>query len=125
MDLFRKYYSSGTGFSSYNDDMGMKGKFLETEKESKNSESGYVVYMLECADGTYYTGITTDPERRLREHNTSEKGAKYTRTRRPVKLVYTESCPDRASASKREWEIKHKLTRKDKEKLVHDQDSTV
>ena len=47
----------------------------------------YFVYILECADGTLYTGITTDLERRLDEHNNSSKGAKYTRARRPVVLV--------------------------------------
>ncbi len=47
----------------------------------------YVVYMLRCSDGTFYTGITNDLARRLREHNTSKRGAKYTRARRPVKLM--------------------------------------
>ena len=81
-------------------------------------ESSYYVYMVECADGTYYTGITTDLKRRIEEHNTSEKGAKYTRARRPVKLVYSEGHPDKSSASRREWEIKHKLTRAEKQKLA-------
>ncbi|SKB57757.1 putative endonuclease [Lachnospiraceae bacterium] len=92
---------------------------MGTDKDTEKEKDAYVVYMLECADGTYYTGITTDPERRLKEHNFSEKGAKYTRARRPVKMVYTESFPDRSSASKREWEIKHKFTRADKQKLVY------
>ena len=74
--------------------------------------------MLECADGTLYTGIATDLERRLEEHNHSPKGAKYTRTRRPVKLVYTEEYTDRSTASKREYEIKKKMSRKDKLQLV-------
>ncbi|BAF72085.1 GIY-YIG nuclease family protein [Sulfurovum sp. NBC37-1] len=78
----------------------------------------YFVYMLECADGTLYTGIATDLERRLDEHNHSSKGAKYTRTRRPVKLVYTEEYSDRSTASKREYEIKKKMSRKDKLHLV-------
>ena len=81
-------------------------------------ESSYYVYMVECSDGTYYTGITTDIKRRIEEHNTSEKGAKYTRTRRPVRLVYSEEYPDRSSASKREWEIKNKFTRAEKKKLL-------
>lgn len=81
-------------------------------------ESSYYVYMVECADGTYYTGITTDLKRRLNEHNTSEKGAKYTRARRPVKLVYSEEHPDKSSASRREWEIKHRMTRAEKQKLA-------
>jgi len=78
----------------------------------------YYVYMLECADGTLYTGITTDLERRLEEHNSSDKGAKYTRVRRPVKLVYSEQHPDRSSASKREYEIKKKMGREQKNRLI-------
>ncbi len=78
----------------------------------------YYVYMLECADGTLYTGIATDLERRLEEHNSSSKGAKYTRTRRPVKLVYSETYEDRSSASKREYEIKKKMRREEKLQLL-------
>ncbi len=74
--------------------------------------------MLECADGTLYTGIATDLERRLDEHNSSPKGAKYTRARRPVKLVYSETFEDRSSASKREYEIKKKMRREEKLLLV-------
>ncbi len=77
---------------------------------------GYYVYMLQCNDNSLYTGITTDVQRRLSEHNNSDKGAKYTKARRPVMLVYTQRCKDRSSASKRECEIK-KLSRKEKLKL--------
>lgn len=77
---------------------------------------GFYCYILECADGTYYTGWTTDPDRRERQHNTG-KGAHYTKTRRPVKLVYLESQPDRSTAQKREIKIK-KLTRARKEALI-------
>ena len=73
----------------------------------------YFVYMVKCSDNTLYTGITTDLQRRIQEHNTSKKGAKYTRLRRPVTLVYSEECQDRSSASKRESVIK-KLKREDK-----------
>ena len=62
-------------------------------------------YMLECADGSYYTGWTTDPERRVREHNAG-RGARYTRSRRPVRMVYLEACPDKRAAMRREYEIK-------------------
>ncbi|MFN8413552.1 MAG: GIY-YIG nuclease family protein [Anaerolineales bacterium] len=72
-------------------------------------------YILECADGTYYTGWTTDPERRVKQHNKGT-GARYTRTRRPVKLVYLEPQPDRTTAMKRERAIKA-LSRKQKMKL--------
>lgn len=77
---------------------------------------GFYCYILECADGTYYTGWTTDPERRERQHNTG-RGARYTKTRRPVKLVYLEPQPDRSTAQKREIKIK-KLSRARKEALV-------
>ncbi len=66
----------------------------------------YTVYILECADGTYYTGITTDISRRIEEHNHSPKGAKYTRARRPVNLRYHEEHPDKSQALKRERAIK-------------------
>jgi putative endonuclease len=56
--------------------------------------------MLECADGTFYTGWTTDPERRVKQHNAGN-GARYTRSRLPVRLVYVEPQPDRAAAMKR------------------------
>ena len=78
----------------------------------------YFVYILQCADDTYYTGIATDIKRRLDEHNGSEKGAKYTKSRRPVSLVYSESFPDRSSASKREYEIKKKMSRAEKLRLI-------
>ena len=70
----------------------------------------YYVYIVECADGTYYTGITTDVDRRVLEHNYSFKAAKYTRSRRPVKLVYSKIAGTRSDASKEEFRIK-KLSR--------------
>ena len=73
-------------------------------------------YIVECADGTYYTGWTVDPEKRLAIHNRG-RGAKYTKMRLPVKLVYVEEQPDRRSAMKREIEIK-KMGRLGKEKLI-------
>ena len=63
--------------------------------------SGYYCYILECADGTFYTGWTTDHDRRLDQHNRGQ-GSRYTRARRPVQLVYLEDQPDRSSAQKRE-----------------------
>lgn len=78
----------------------------------------WLVYMVRCADGTLYTGITNDVLRRLAEHNTDNRsGSKYVRTRRPVTLVYTETSPNRSDASKREAQIKH-LSRKHKLLLV-------
>ena len=78
----------------------------------------YFVYIVKCSDDTLYTGIATDIQRRLAEHNNSEKGAKYTRVRRPVELVYSEVCEDRSGASKREYAIK-KLPRKAKLELIN------
>ncbi len=80
--------------------------------------SRWQIYMVRCADGSLYTGITRDLERRLREHNgLAAGGARYTRARRPVTLVYLEEAPDRAGASRREAEIK-RLDRRAKEALV-------
>ena len=72
--------------------------------------------MVECSDGTYYTGWTTDPQRREKEHNAGH-GAHYTRIRRPVRLVYVEQQPDRSAAQKRERVIK-KLKRAKKKALI-------
>ena len=80
---------------------------------------GYVsfyVYLLRCADGTLYTGYTDDPVRRTKVHNAG-KGAKYTRARLPVELVYQEACADKSAALQREYEIKQ-LTRVQKLKLI-------
>ncbi|MFC5368450.1 GIY-YIG nuclease family protein [Salinirubrum litoreum] len=74
------------------------------------------VYVLECADGSLYTGYTTDVERRVAEHDAGE-GAKYTRGRTPVELVYSESFDSRSAAMSREYEIKQ-LSRVKKERLV-------
>lgn len=79
----------------------------------------FYVYMLRCADGTLYTGYTDDPERRARVHNAG-KGAKYTRSRLPVELVYRETLEDKSAALRREREIK-RLTREQKLALIADQ----
>jgi putative endonuclease len=76
----------------------------------------WTIYLARCGDGTLYTGITTDRERRLAEHN-SGTGAAYTRARLPVTLVYWEMVSDRSSALRREHQIK-KLTRAEKEALA-------
>ncbi len=73
-------------------------------------------YVVECADGTLYTGWTNDLENRINTHN-SGKGAKYTRTRLPVKLVYYEEFETEKAARSREWHIK-RLTRAEKERLI-------
>ncbi len=79
----------------------------------------WFLYILQCADGTYYTGVTTDMKRRLNEHNTSKRGAKYTKTRRPVKVVYLSGYNDRSSAQKAEYKFKQ-LTRKQKESIINE-----
>ncbi len=72
----------------------------------QNSPDKWYVYMLCCSDNSYYTGITKDLSRRLQQHNSGQGGAKYTRSRRPVTLVYQEQQRDHSSALKREMEIK-------------------
>ena len=80
-------------------------------------ENTWKLYILQCCDGSLYTGITTDVEKRFAAHN-SGKGAKYTRGRRPLQLVYKEECGDHSTALKRELEIK-KLTREEKLKMIN------
>jgi putative endonuclease len=76
----------------------------------------FYCYIVECANGTYYTGWSTDPRRRVSQHN-SGSGSRYTRSRRPVRLVYLEECADKSAALKRERAIKA-LPRAAKEKLI-------
>ena len=78
----------------------------------------WYVYMLKCSDNSLYTGVTVNLARRVDEHNNSPLGAKYTKPRRPVTLVYQEICENRTMATKREAEIK-KMVRKDKIELCH------
>jgi putative endonuclease len=77
----------------------------------------YFVYILKCSDGTLYIGTTNNLEKRLMAHNTSRYGAHYTKSRRPVALVYSENCKTRGNALKRELALK-KLTRKEKLKVI-------
>jgi putative endonuclease len=76
----------------------------------------WYVYILKCNDGTLYTGITNDLDKRVSSHNKGT-GAKYTKTRTPVEIVYYEEAADRSEASKREYQIK-KLSRLAKENLI-------
>ena len=75
------------------------------------------VYIVRCRDGTLYTGIARDLRKRIAEHNSEGGGARYTRPRRPVELVYSEKSPSRSEALKREYEIK-RMPRATKEKLL-------
>lgn len=76
----------------------------------------HYAYIVKCADGTLYTGYTNDLAKRIKAHNEG-KGAKYTRTRRPVELIYYEEFGTKEEAMSREWHIKQ-LTRSDKEELI-------
>lgn len=80
--------------------------------------SGWFVYLLRCADGSFYAGITTDVERRVAEHNTNDLlGASYTRGRRPVELAYLEGADSRSAATRRELALK-KMPRSKKLALI-------
>jgi len=83
----------------------------------------FYCYIVKCCDGTYYTGWTTDPVRREKQHNAGT-GARYTRMRRPVEMVYVEEQPDRTSAMKRELAIKQ-LRRVAKRTLIESQQNKV
>jgi len=84
----------------------------------------WYVYLVECSDGSYYTGVTTDLTRRINEHNYSiKKGAKYTRSRRPVNLKGWYCCHDQSEALREEYKIK-KMKRKDKLKLFESKNTS-
>ena len=82
-----------------------------------SSEQNWYVYIVQCKDGSLYTGITTDLSRRVDDHNSGRLGARYTRPRRPVHLVYQEKTVSRSAAAKREYQIKQ-LTATGKKKLI-------
>jgi putative endonuclease len=82
------------------------------------AETEYSVYILSCADDTYYTGITVDVARRIAEHESSPRGAKYLKGRGPLTLVYSAAVGDRSVASRVEYRIK-RLHRDDKEALIN------
>jgi putative endonuclease len=77
----------------------------------------WMIYIVRCRDRSYYTGITTDLTRRIAEHNSAGGGAKYTRPRRPVTLVYSETATSRATAAQREHQIKQ-MSLADKTRLI-------
>ncbi len=78
--------------------------------------SDWSIYLLRCADGTYYTGIATDVSRRISEHEQGKRGAKYLRGRGPLELVYQQAVGDRSVATKLEYSVKQ-LSRMEKEDL--------
>ncbi len=77
----------------------------------------FYFYIVRCADDSLYSGVTTDLKRRVGEHNSKNLGAKYTRSKQPVELVYNEKFSNKSSALKREWQIK-KMTKKEKESVL-------
>ena len=79
------------------------------------------MYVVRCSDDTLYTGVTTDLKRRLHEHNSTKRAAKYTKTRRPVKLVYFEEFEDRSSAQSAEYSFKKLIRQKKWEKINENQ----
>jgi putative endonuclease len=79
------------------------------------------IYMVRCSDGTLYAGITNDLEKRIEAHNSGKDGARYTRSRRPVKLVYSEQVESKSAAAKLEYQLK-KLPRLKKIRLIKDKD---
>ena len=83
----------------------------------EGSKAAWFVYLVRCQDGSLYCGIAKDLARRLEEHNSPDRGAKYTRGRRPVQLVYAEAAASRAQATQREGRIK-RLTRTEKMTLI-------
>ena len=87
------------------------------ENVIKHLTEMWYVYLLTCSDNTLYCGVTNDLAKRIYAHNNLNTGAKYTRLRRPVKLVYYEEQPNKSAAMKREWQIKQ-LNRSSKLKLI-------
>ncbi|HPN96278.1 MAG TPA: GIY-YIG nuclease family protein [Candidatus Moranbacteria bacterium] len=77
----------------------------------------YYLYILQCRDKTLYAGVTTDVQRRIKEHNSTKLGAKYTRAKRPVELVFSKKFKNRSAAQKEECRIK-KLSRKEKLEMI-------
>ena len=96
----------------------MKAETAMQKKGKMISDNNWSVYVVRCSDGTLYTGITKDLERRITEHNSEKGGAKYTKPRRPVRLVYSEQAVSRSAAAQREYQIK-KMELKKKKKLIN------
>ncbi len=95
----------------------MTDKMKRGKAEGINNDTWHV-YMVRCNDGTLYTGITNDLEKRIKAHNSGKDGARYTRSRRPVKLVYSKEAGSKSTAAKLEYKIK-KMTRAKKMKRIN------
>ena len=81
-------------------------------------------YVVKCSDNSFYAGVTTELKRRVYEHNNTSKGAKYTRPRRPVELIYSEECESQSIAQKTEYKFKQ-LNRKTKERFISEKLLTI
>jgi predicted GIY-YIG superfamily endonuclease len=92
---------------------------MTPHQRTTNHPDRWYLYLVECRDGTLYTGITNNLHRRLSEHNNGT-ASRYTRSRLPVKLIYRERCPNKSSALKKEYEMKS-LSRKEKEEYINKQ----
>ena len=91
----------------------------QLQTQNKTLTYNWYVYIVQCSDNTYYTGITTDIKRRVKEHNSAKGGAKYTRPRKPVTLIYHEPHESRSTAASREYQIKQ-FTLKKKKLLINE-----
>jgi putative endonuclease len=100
-----------------NSELMMSATKPPTKPITNNPAQAWFVYVIRASDDSLYTGITTDVERRFKEHFSTVKGARYFRGRKPVEVVFTEKHPDRSSALRREADIK-KLPRSDKLRMV-------
>ncbi len=90
---------------------------MPSEKHYATGEDSWLLYIVECRDGSFYTGVTNNLERRLKQHNDGD-ASRYTRSRRPVVLRYQEPCTDRSAALIRELAVKL-LSRSEKETLIN------
>ena len=89
------------------------------ESVDQDTPQRWYLYVVKCSDDTLYTGVTTDLDRRIKEHNASPRGAKYTRTRRPVELVYSYSYLSRSQAQRAEYKFK-RLSKRQKLDVIHE-----
>jgi putative endonuclease len=90
---------------------------MERVKGTGPEDDIWHVYMVRCSDGTLYTGITNDLEKRIEAHNSGKDGARYTRSRRPVKLIYSEKAGSRSAAARLEYQLK-RLPLAEKNRLI-------
>ena len=98
----------------------LRGMKIQEEPSAAYEAAAWFLYILECGDGSLYTGVTTDIDRRVREHQEGT-GARYTRTHSPVSLVYKEECGSRSQALTRECAVKS-LPRRKKDELIRGED---